>query len=220
MAHIMRGIMQRGGLNVPGQRDQGKAQNGGKDRGNKAAGGLRLGSHCSHGLLLAVTPDDLFQVSHAWQVSWLTGRCLCPPSPTEWSSGTLGTDSPLTVAGAASVSGCAALTEFPVRFHTQRGACGNTKQAQCCTSAQPRQGSFTTTHAPNALARKESRADRKCRPRSTMPDSQSPVLRPRFAGSGGGPPVKCPAKPDFVSYCRPGARRYLRRTRQKLSGHA
>jgi len=182
MAHIMRGIMQRGGLNVPGQRDQGKAQNGGKDRGNKAAGGLRLGSHCSHGLLLAVTPDDLFQVSHAWQVSWLTGRCLCPPSPTEWSSGTLGTDSPLTVAGAASVSGCAALTEFPVRFHTQRGACGNTKQAQCCTSAQPRQGSFTTTHAPNALARSNAL---RC---LEMP---APVRNPRYSGpgSGGGLPA-------------------------------
>ncbi len=206
MAHIMRGIMQRGGLNVPGQRDQGKAQNGGKDRGNKAAGGLRLGSHCSHGLLLAVTPDDLFQVSHAWQVSWLAGRCLCPPSPSEdeWHSW----------AQAHRLQSRGRLPFQAVRplrnslfGSTPKGALAGTP-SKPNVALRPSQGK---AHSRQLMRRMrlpatESRADRKC--------------RPRFAGSGGGPPVKCPAKPGFVSFFRPGARRYLRKTRQKLSGHA
>lgn len=63
--------------------------------------------------LLAVTPDDLY-VPFAWQVSWLAGRGLFPPSLScdKWH---IGSGSPLTVAGAASAWGADALTEFPVR---------------------------------------------------------------------------------------------------------
>ena len=60
VAHIMRGIVQRSGLNVARQRDQRNSECCSKNRGNKAADAERLGSNCCHLHLLAVTPDGLF----------------------------------------------------------------------------------------------------------------------------------------------------------------
>ena len=74
-------------------------------------------------LLLTVTPDGICGFALAWQVSWLAGRGLCPPSLTKRSSGTSGVSSPLTVAGAALALrhvSIALLTKFPFRFHTPK----------------------------------------------------------------------------------------------------
>ena len=61
MAYIMRGIMQRSGLNMARQCDQRDPECCGKNRRNKTADAERLYiCCCCHLYLLAVTPDGLF----------------------------------------------------------------------------------------------------------------------------------------------------------------
>ncbi len=83
VTHIMCRIMQRCCLNVPGQGDHRHTQNRCKQSGGKAAARqcACLGQ-CCHLWSPHRHTRRHCTVSGAWQVSWLTGRCLCPPSLT------------------------------------------------------------------------------------------------------------------------------------------
>ena len=73
-------------------------------------------------VLLTVTPDGMLRFIHAWQVSWLAGRGLGPPSLPGWASGLWAVAHRLQSRGRLRlrVSYVTALTEFPFRFHTKR----------------------------------------------------------------------------------------------------